>query len=176
MKFLLKVICLLGCVCFLALLQILLFNHWVVSDSLRLHRLQHARLPCWSLSPGVCSNSCPLSWWCHPTISSSVIPFAGPQSCPASGSFPMNRFFTSSGQSIEVSASAFILPMNIQGWFHLGLTDFITFSSRDSQRVFYNTTNQKHQFFGAQPSLWYNSHIHIWLLEKPCQQGDVSAF
>ena len=118
------------------------------------HGLQHTRLPCSSPIPGACSNSCPLNWWCHPTISSSVIPFSSClQSCPASGSFPMNQFFTSGGQCIGVSASASVLPMNIQGWFPLGLTGLIFLQSKGLSRAFSNTTVQKHQFFGAQLSL-----------------------
>ena len=101
----------------------LLFSRQVVFSSMWSHELQHARLPCLSLSPKVCSNSCPLNWWCHPTISSSVAPFSScPQSFPASGSFPMSKLFASGGQSIGASASASVLPMNIQGWFPLGLT------------------------------------------------------
>ena len=104
-------------------IKLLLFSHSVVADSLRPHGLQQARLPCPSLSPGVCSNSCPLSWSCYPTISSSVDPFSScPQSVPTSRSFPMSRLFTSLGQSIGASASASVLPVNIQGWFLLGLT------------------------------------------------------
>jgi len=119
-----------------------------MSDSLRPHGLQHARLPCPSSTPRACSNSCPLSWWCHPTISSSVIPFSSwPQSFPASGSFPVSQFFTSGGQSIGVSASASILPMNIQDWFPLGLIGLIFLQSKGLSRVFSNTTVQKHQFF-----------------------------
>ena len=110
------------------------FSHSVVSDSLQPRGLQHARLPCSSPTPEACSNSCPSSWWCHPTISSSVIPFSScHQSLPASGSFPMNQFFTSGGQSIGVSASASVLPMNIQDWFPLGLTGWISLPSKDSQ-------------------------------------------
>ena len=107
------------------------FSCAVMSDSLRPHRLQHVRLPCPSLPPGVCSNSCLLSWWCHPTISSSVVPFSSClQSFPASGSFPMSPFFTSDGQSIGASASALVLPMNIQDWFSLGLTGLISLQSK----------------------------------------------
>ena len=107
------------------------FSHSVVSDSLRPHGLQHTRLPCPSLSPGVCSKSCPLHSWCHPNISSSVTPFSScPQSFPASGSFPMSQFFTSGGQSIGVSASASVLPMSIQDWFPLGLTGLISLQSK----------------------------------------------
>ena len=129
--------------------------------TLRPHGLQHARLPCPSPTPGAYSNSCPLSQWCHPTISASVIPF----SCPASGSFLVSQFFASGGQSIRASAS--VLPMNIQGWFPLGWTGLISLLSKGLSRVFSNTTVQKHQFFGAQSSLWLNSHICTWLLEKP---------
>ena len=108
--------------------------------------IQHARLPCPSLSPSVCSNSCPLSWWCHPIISSSVVPFSSYlQSFPASGSFPVSQFFPSGGQSIRASASAAVLPMNIQGWFPLGLTGLISLLSKGLSRVFSNTTVQKHQ-------------------------------
>ena len=117
-----------------------------------------------------CSNSCPSSWWCHLTISSSVVPFSSRlQSFPASGSFPMSHFFPSCGQSIGVSASASVLPMRIQDYsgFPLGLTDLISLQSKGLSRVFSNTTVQKHQFFSAQPSLWSNSHIHTWLLASP---------
>ena len=128
------------------------FSRSVMSDSLRPHGLQHARPPCPSPTPGTYSNSCPLCWWCHPTISSSVIPFSSwLQSFPASGSFPMSRFFASDGQSIGVSAS--VLPMNIQDWFPLGLTGWISLQSKGLSRVFSNTTIQKHQFFSAQLSL-----------------------
>ena len=117
------------------------------------HGLQHARLPCPSPTPGVCSNLYPSSWWCHPTISSSVIPFSScPQSFPASRSFQMSQFFTSGGQSIGVSASASVLLMNIQDWFPLGWTGLIL-QSKGLSRVFSNTTVQKHQFFSAQLSL-----------------------
>ena len=116
-----------------------------MSDSLWPHGLQHTRLPCPSLSPGTCSNSCSLSWWCHPVISSSVAPFSFcPQSCPASGSFPRSQFFPSGGQSIGVSASASVLPMNIQDWFPLGLTGWISLQSKRLSGVFSNTTVQKH--------------------------------
>ena len=108
-------------------LCVCVFIHWVVSNSLQPHGLQHARLLCPSLSPQVCSNSCPLSQWCHPTISSSVIPFSSHlQPFPASGSFPMSQLLTSGGQSIGVSASTSVLPMNIQGWFPLGRTGWIS--------------------------------------------------
>ena len=121
------------------------FSRSVVSDSLQPHGLQHMRPPCPSKTPRVYSNSCPLSWWCHPTISSSVIPFFSClQSFPASGSFLLSQFFTSGGQSIGVSASVF--PMNIQDWFLLGWTGWISLQSKGLSRVF-NTTVQKHQFF-----------------------------
>ena len=130
------------------------FSHSVVSDSLRPHGLQHVRLPCPSPTPGAYSNSCPLSRWCHPTISSSVVPFSSlPQSFPASGPFPMSQLFTSGGQSLGVSASASVLPMNIQDWFPLGLSGLISLQSKGLSRVFSNTTVQKHQFFGTQLSL-----------------------
>ena len=129
----------------------LLYSHSVVSDSLWPHELQHARLPCLSPTPWACSSSCPLSWWCHPTISSSVIPFSSClQYFPGSESFPMSQFFASGGQSIGVSASASFLPMNIHGWFPLGLTGWISLQSKGLSRVFFNTTVQKHQFFGIQ--------------------------
>ena len=118
------------------------------------HGLQHTRPPCLSPTPGVYSNSCPLSRWCHPTISSSVIPFSSPlQSFPASGSFPTSQFFTYGGQSIGVSASASVLPMNIQDWFPLGWTGWICLLSKGPWRDFSNTTVQNHQFLGAQLSL-----------------------
>ena len=144
------------------------FSSPVMSRSLTLHGLQHARLPCPSPTTGACSNSCPSSRWCHPTISSSVIPFSSClQSFPASGFFPISQFFASCGQSIGVSASASVLPINTQDWFPLGWTGLIFLQSKGLSRVFSNTTVQKHQFFGAQLSLWSNSHIHTWLLEKP---------
>ena len=144
------------------------FSCSVTSNSLRPHGLQHARPPCPSSTPRACSDSCPLSQWCHPTISSSVVPVSScPQSFPAPGSFPMSHIFTSGGQSIGVWASASVLPMNILDWFPLGWTSWISLQSKGLWRVFSNTTVQKHQFFGAQPSLWSNSHIHTWLLEKP---------
>ena len=144
------------------------FSRSVVSDSLWPHGLQHPRPPYPSPTPGVYSNSCPLNRWCYPTISSSVVSFSSClQSFPASGSFPMSQFFTSGGQSIGVSASASVLPMNIQDWFPLGWTGWISLLSKGLSRVFSNTTIQKHQFFGVQPSLWSKSHIHTWLLEKP---------
>ena len=130
--------------------------------------LQHDRLPYPSLSLGVCSNSCLLSQWCHPTISSSVIPFSSHiQSFPASGSFPMSQLFTSGGQSIGAWASASVLSMNIQNWLPLELTDWISLQSKELSRVFSNTTVQKHQFFSAQLSSQSNSNMHSWPLEKP---------
>ena len=143
------------------------FSYSVMSSSLRPHGPQHTRPPCPSPTPGVYPNSCPLRWWCHPTISSSVIPFFScPQSFPASGSFQMSQLVPSSGQSIGVSASAPVLPMNIQGWFPLGWTGWISLQSKGLSRVFSNTTVQRHQFFSTQRFLWSNSHIHTWLLEK----------
>ena len=140
----------------------------VMCNSLQPHGLQHARLPCLSSTPRAYSNSCPSSQWCHATISSFVIPFFSClQSFPASGSFPMSQFFASDGQSIGVSASTSVLWINIQGWFLLGLTGWISLQSKRLSRVFSNTTGQKHQFFGTQLSLWSNSHIHTWLLGKP---------
>ena len=140
----------------------------VWSSSLQPHGLQHARPPCPSPTPGVYSNSCPFSWWCHPTTSSSVIPFSSHlQSFPASGAFPMSQFFTSGGQSTGVSASASVLPMNVPDWFPLGGTGWISLQSKGLSRIFPNTTVQMHQFFSAQLSLYSNSHIHTWLLEKP---------
>ena len=144
------------------------FSRSVMSDSLQPSELQHAKPPCPSPTPRAYSNSCPLSRWCHPTISSSVVPFSSClQSLPPSGSFPMSWFFTSSGQSIRVSASASVFPMNIQDWFPLASTGWISLLSKGLSRVFSNTTLQKHQFFGAQPSSQSNSHIHTWPQEKP---------
>ena len=129
------------------------FSHSVVSDLLRPHGLQQARPACPLPTPRVYSNSCPLSWWCHPTISSSVLPFSSClQSFPASGSFPVSQFFASHGQSIGVSASASVLPMNIQDWSPLGWTGWISLQSKGLARLFSNTTVQKHKFLGAQLS------------------------
>ena len=129
--------------------------------------IQHARLLCPPLSSRVCSNSCPLSLWCHPIISSSATLFSScPQSFPVSGSFPMSQFFTSGGQSIGVSALASVLPMNIQDWFPLGLTGLISLLSKGLSRSFSSTTVQKHQFFSSQPSLWSNSHIQYMTTGK----------
>ena len=144
------------------------FSCSVVSNSLRPHGLQHTRLPCPSSAPAACSNSCPLSHWCRPTISTSVGPFSSClQSFPASGSFQMCQLFTSGGQSIKVSASTSVLPMNIQDWFPLGLTGWIFLQSKGLSRVFCNTIVQRHQFFRAQLSSLYKSSIHRWPLEKP---------
>ena len=134
--------------------KLLLFNCSVVSNSLRPHGLQHTRLPCPSLSPRVCSNSCLLSRWCHSAVSFSVIPFSScPQSFPVSGSFQMSWLLTSSGRSIGVSASASVLPKNTQDWSPLGWTGWLSFQSKGLSRVFSNTTVQKHQFFSAHLSL-----------------------
>ena len=150
----------------------------VMSSSLRPPGLQHARPPCPSPTPGAHPNSSPSSQWCHPAVSSSVGPFSSClQSFPASRSFQRSQFFTSGGQSIRVSASASVLPMNIQDWSPLGLNGLISLQSKGLSRVFSNTTVQKHQFFGAQLSLYSNSHIHTWLLEKPklWLRGPLSA-
>ena len=144
------------------------FSRSVVSDCLRPHELQHARPPCPSSTPGVHPNSCASSQWCHPAISSPVVPFSScPQSLPASGSFPMSQLFAWGGQSTGVSASASVLQMNTQDWFPLGWTGWISLQSKGLSRVFSNITVQKHQFFGAQLSSQSNSHIHTWPLEKP---------
>ena len=149
---------------FLASIQ---FSCSVVSDYLWPHGLQHARLPSPSPTLGVYSNSCPLSQWCYPTISSSVIPLSScPQSFPASGSFQMSQFFALGGQSIGVSASASVFPMKIEDWFPLGWTGWISLQSKGLSRDFSNTMVQKHQSFSAQLSSLSNSHIHTWLLEK----------
>ena len=144
------------------------FSLSVVSDSLPPHEPQHARPPCPSSTPRVYPNSSPLSRWCHPAISSSVIPFSScPQSFPASGSFQMSQLFAPGGQSIRVSTSTSVLPMNTQDWSPLRWTGWISLQSKGLSRVFSNTTVQKHQFFGAQLSSQSNSHIHTWPLEKP---------
>ena len=144
------------------------FSLSVMSDSLGPHGLQHTRLPCPSSPLGAYSNSCRSSRWCHPTISSSVVPFFSClPSFPASGSFTMRQFFTSGGQSFEVSASASVLPVNIQDWFPLGWTGWISGQPKGLSRVFSNTTVKKHESFGIRLCLQSNSHIHTWLLEKP---------
>ena len=144
----------------------LLYSCSVMSDFLWPHGLQHARLPCPSLSPGVCTNSCPLSQWCHPTISSSVIP--SPPTFNLSQHQGLFQWVSSSHQVAKVlSFSYSISPSNIQRWFPLGLIGLVSLQSKGLSRVFSNTTVQKHQFLGAQPSLWSNSHIRTWLLKKP---------
>ena len=156
-----------------------------MSDSLRPHGLQHIRLPCPLPTPRAYSNSCPSSWWCHPTISSSVVPFSSClQSFPASGSFPRSQFFTSGGQRTGVSASTSVLPMNIQDWIPLRWTGRISLQSKELSRVFSNTTVQKHQFFGTLLSLWSSSltSIHDYWKNHSldemdlCWQNNVSAF
>ena len=138
-----------------------------MSSALQTHALQHIRVPCPTPTPRACSNSCSSSQWWHPTISSTVIPFSCFQSFPASGSFPMSQHFKSGGQSIGTSSSASFFPINIQGgWLPLGLTNLIL-QPKGPTGVFSNTTVQKHQISGAQLSLWPNSHIDTWLLEKP---------
>ena len=140
----------------------------VMSDSLWPHELQHTRPCCPSSTPGVHSDSCPSSQWCHLDISSFVVPFSScPQSLPASESFPMSQLFAWGGQSTGVSASASVLPKKTQDWPPLRWIGWISLQSKGLSRVFSSTTVQKHQFFGAQLSLWSNSHIHTWLLEKP---------
>ena len=158
------------------------FSHSVVFDSLQLHGLQHARIPRPSAIPGACSNSCPLSWWWHPADLSSVVPFSSYlQSLPASRSFLMSQFFISSGQSIGVSASASILPMNIQGGFPLGLTGCIS-CPRDSQESSPTPQFKSINSLVLTFLLWSNSHIHAWLLEQTIALtiwtfvGKVSAF
>ena len=144
------------------------FSRSVMSNSLQPHESQHSRPPCPSPTPGVHSNSCPSSRWCHPAISSSVVPFSSCiQSFPASGSFQMSQLFASGGKSIGASALASVLPMNIQDWFPLGLTGLISLQSKGLSRVFSSTTVQKHQFFSTQFSLWSNScHQWTWPLAK----------
>ena len=144
------------------------FSCSLVSHSWRPHEPQHARPPCPSPTDGVYPNACPLSRWCHPIISSSLVPFSScPQSFLASGSSQMSQLFTSGGQRIGVSASTSVLPMNTQNWSPLGWTGWISLQSKGLSRVFSNNTVQKHQFFGTQISLYSNSHIHTWPLEKP---------
>ena len=143
------------------------FSRSVMSHSLRPHGLQHARPPCPSAIPGVYANSWPLSQWCHPTISSSIVPFSSClQSSPASGSFPVSQFFTLGGQSFKVSASS-VLPVSNQDWSPLGWTGWNFLQSKGLSRVFSNTKVQKHQFFSAQLLFYSNCHMHTWLLEKP---------
>ena len=137
------------------------FSHSVISDSLQLHGLHHTKLHCPSPTPGAYSNPCPSSRWCHPAISTSVTPFSSClQSFPASGSFPMSQFFTSGGQNIGASASASVLPMNIQYWFPLGLTGLISLQCEGLSRIFSNTTVQNYQFFCAQ---CYSPNTHPYM-------------
>ena len=144
------------------------FSLSVMSNSLRPHELQHARPPCPSPTPGVHPNSCPSSWWCHPAVSSSVVPFSScPQSLPSSGSFPMSQLFAWGGQSTGVSALASVLPMHTRDWSPFEWTGWISFQSKGLSRVFSNTTVQKNQFFGAQLSSQSNSHVRTWPQEKP---------
>ena len=144
------------------------FSRSVVSNSSQPHESQHARPPCPSPTPGVNSNSCPLSRWCHPIISPSVGPFSSHlQSSPATGSFQMSQLFASGGQSIGVSSSTSVFSMNTQDWSPLGWTGWISLQSKGLSRVFSNTTVQKHKFFGTQLSSQSNSHVHTWPLEKP---------
>ena len=143
------------------------FSCSVLSNTLRPHGLQHARHPCPSPTPATYSNSCPLSRWCHPTISSSVVPF--PPTFNLSQHQGLFKWVSSLDQVAKilgVSASASVLPMNIQDWFPLGWTGWVSLLSKGLSRIFSNTTVQKHQFFGTQPSLWSNSPIHTWLLKK----------
>ena len=143
------------------------FSCSVVSDTLQPHELQQARPPCPSPIPWVHSDSCPSSQWCHPAISSSVVPFSCPQSLPASKPFPMSQLFTWGGQSTGVSASTSFLPKKSQGWSPSEWTGWISLQSKGLSRVFSNTTVEKHQFFSTQLSSQTNSHIHTWPLEKP---------
>ena len=176
--------CMYSCHLFLISSPPVQISRSVMSDSLQPHYLQHARPLCPSPTTRVYPNPCPSSWWCHPAISSSVIPFSScPQSYPALGSFPMSQLFTWGGQSTGVSASTSVLPMNTQDWSPLGWTGWISLQSKGLSSVFSNTTVKKHQFFGAQLSSQSNSHIHTWPLQKPqpwldrpCWQSNVSAF
>ena len=157
------------------------FNHSELSDSLWPHELQHARVLCPPPTLRAFSNWCPSSQWHHPTISSSVIPFSFYlHSFPVSGPFPKSQFFALGAQSIGSSTSASFHPMNIQGWFSIGLTSLISFQFKGLSRVFSSTTIQRHHFFSVQPSLWSNSHIHTWLHSFGFmdfrRQSDVSAF
>ena len=152
------------------------FSHSVVSDSLRTDESQHARPPCPSPSPGVHSDSCPSSQWCHSAISSSVFPFSShPQPLPASGSFPMSQLFPWGGQRTGVSALASFLPKKSQGWSPSEWTDWISLQSKGLSRVFSNTTVQKHQFFSTQPSSQSNSHIHTWPRHLPFSLTRVNS-
>ena len=145
--------------------------------TLQPHELQHTRPPCPSPTPRVYPNLCPSSRWYHPAMLSSVVPFSScPPFLPTSGTFPMSQLFAWGGQSIGASASVSVLPMNIQDWFSLGWTGWISLQSKELSRVFSNTTLQKHQFFGAQPSSQSNSHIHTWPLEKRILLSEKSQF
>ena len=149
------------------------FSHTVMSDYLWIHGLQHARLPCPSPTPKACSNLCPSSRWCHPTTSSSIVPFS---SCLQSGSFPMSQIFASGSQSIEVSASASVLPMNIQDWFPLGLTGLISLQSKGPSRVFSNTTVQKHQIVTKRGPLEKGMANHfVFLPWEPHEQYEKAS-
>ena len=161
------------------------FSHSVISYSLRPHEPQHARPPCPSLTPRVNPNPCPLSRWCHSTISSSVVPFSScPQSFPPSASFQMRQLFTSGSQSIGISASISVLPMNTQDWSPWGWISWISLQSKGLSRVFSNTTVRKHQFFHTQPSLCFkisNPYMTNWKSRSSdytdlCWHSDVSAF
>ena len=144
------------------------FSRSVVSDFLWPHESQHAGPPCPSPTPRVHPNSCPSSWWCHPAISSSVVPFSScSQTLPASESFPVTQLFAWGGQSTGVSPSTSVLPMNTQDWSPLEWPGWISLQSKGLSRIFSKTTVQKHQFFGAQRSSQSNFHIHTWPLEKP---------
>ena len=155
-----------------------------MSDSLQPHKMQDTRLPYPSLSPRVCSSSCPSSRWCHPIISSSVITLSScPQSFPASGNFTMTCIFSSDDQNTGASASMSVLPMNIQSWYHLRLTGLISLLSKGLSGVFSSTTVQRHQFLGSLPSLWSSAHVHMWPWEDHrlvymdlCWQSNVSPF
>ena len=152
----------------IASVQSVQFSRSVVSNYLRPHESQHTRPPCPSPTPGVHQNSCPSSPWCHLAISSSVIPFSSClQPLPASESFAMSQLFAWGGQNIGVSALASVLPKKSQGWSPSEWTGWISLQSKGLSTVFSNTTVQKHQFFGAQPSSQSNSHIHTWPQEKP---------
>ena len=152
------------CFCLAEVVSSVQFSHSVMFESLQPHGLQHASPPCTSPTPGTYSNSCPLHRWCHPTISSSVVPFSSwLQSFPASGSFQISQFFTSGVQNIGVSASASVFPVNIQDWFPLGLTGLISLQSKGLSRIFSSTTIQKHQFFSFQLSLWPNITIPLFI-------------
>ena len=143
------------------------FSHLVLSDYFQPHGLKQPRLPSPSSTLGDCSDSYPSSQWCHPNISSSVIPLSSCLQCfSASGSFLMSQFFTPGGQSIGASALALVLSTNTQDWSPLGWTGWISLQSKGLSRVFFSTTVQKHQFFGTQPLLWSNSHMRTWLLKK----------